>query len=378
MNILLKTSNDRLILLIVFYVFYLFFGALVFDSLESPHEAKIIRELNEYVKEFRQRHNACLTDNELNEFIKLVSMANDRGVPAIRNVSKEPNWSFGQAVFFSGTVLTTIGYGDVYPQTQLGKVFCIIFSLFGIPATLLLLYAIIERLMCMTGCVLELFISKAQPFFNGIAVLGQQVQRSHMHVLFAFVCSLIVLIFFFIIPAGIYAHIEDWSYLNAFYYCFISLSTVGLGDYVPGDSEVQQNRHMYKIFSTLYLIVGVMVMVWLLQIFSETPEFNLYKYFTLTKDGILTSHRDTIHTAASGVLGSAFYSTDNQTDSSIAYEKQTNENNFQSKNYDVISSPKTQPRSTVNNDDELILNNQNGSNTQNYYSLSSVNPNIQD
>lgn len=88
----LKTSNQRLIVLIVFYVFYLFFGAAIFDRLESPHEAKIIRELNDYVKAFRKRHNECLTDDELNSFIKLISIANDKGVPAVRNVSKDQNW----------------------------------------------------------------------------------------------------------------------------------------------------------------------------------------------------------------------------------------------------------------------------------------------
>ena len=121
-----------------------------------------------------------------------------------------------------------------------------------------------------------------------------------MHITFAILCALFVLVVFLIIPANIYAYIEGWSYLNAFYYCFISLSTVGLGDYVPGDEIQQNHRHLYKIFSTLYLILGVTSMVWLLQIFSETPEFNLYKYFSLSKDAILTSHRDTIHAVSGG------------------------------------------------------------------------------
>jgi hypothetical protein len=36
-------------------------------------------------------------------------------------------------------------------------------------------------------------------------------------------------------------------------------------------------------------------MVWVLEIFSETQKFNLYKYFTLTEDGILTKHHSKIH-----------------------------------------------------------------------------------
>ena len=49
------------------------------------------------------------SDEELEAFIVKIVRANNRGVSAIRNVTNEPNWSFGQAFFFAGTVLTTIG-----------------------------------------------------------------------------------------------------------------------------------------------------------------------------------------------------------------------------------------------------------------------------
>lgn len=299
-------------------------GAIFLDHMESPHESQLIDELNKFVEDFRHRHNECVEIKELNEFIKQVSIANDQGVPALKNVSKEQNWSFGQAVFFSGTILTTIGYGDVYPQTELGKIFCIIFASFGIPITLLLLYAIIERLMVKTSKVLTIFIEKVQPVLNKISLTQQPIERSHMHILFAFLCTSIVMVFFFLIPAAIYAEIEGWSFLNAFYYCFISMSTVGLGDYVPGDSEPQQHRHLYKIFSTLYLVVGVMVMVWLLEIYSETPEFNLYKYFTLSKGGILTHHIETIHPAASfSNIGTSLVN-NKESQSMVSYAKYSN------------------------------------------------------
>ena len=112
-------------------------------------------------------------------------------------------------------------------------------------------------------------------------------------------------------------------------------------------------------------------MVWLLQIYSETPEFNLYKYFTLTKDGILTHHIETIHTASSTANISSLYSNNNP----IGYEKQTNESAFRSDSYDAISSPKTTKSTT---DTELILNNPNNNQSQNYFSLSSANPTNQE
>jgi potassium channel subfamily K member 1 len=313
-----------LLFLLVFYVIYLFLGASIFDALESPNEARIIRSLNEYVKQFSQAHK-CLNETDLNNFMREISQANEKGVSALHNVSKDQNWSFGQSVFFAGSVLTTIGYGNVSPLTKLGKVFCIAYALVGIPATLLLLYAIIERLMAFTNCALSAFIDKSQHYLSTTQMLaGSHVQRSHLHALFTILCALLVLVVFFVIPAAFYSDIEGWSYLNAFYYCFISLSTVGLGDYVPGDSDNQRHRHLYKICSTLYLLVGVMIMVWLLQIFSETPEFNVYQYFTLTKDGILTSHRDTVHQASP--VSTAATATEFNS-SSINYQRQMNNNN---------------------------------------------------
>jgi hypothetical protein len=233
-----------------------------------------------------------------------------------------------------------------------------------------------------TNVVLALFMDKTQPLLSKLTKLN--MQRSHTHVLFSFTCALIVFIFFFLIPASIYSHIENWSFLNAFYYCFISLTTVGLGDYVPGDSEIQQHRHLYKIFSIMYLIVGVMVMVWLLEIFSQTPEFNLYKYITLSKDGILTHHQDTIHTAASISNGAMFAPAHSlfSANDSVNYQHQLNESgeataavNVPGGQYDPIRNVDVPGEvggcAAGAKDDKLVLTR--SGNSSNYLSLSDVN-----
>ena len=45
-----------------------------------------------------------------------------------------PNlWSYRNAFFFTGTIGTTIGYGNVYPTTDGGKIFCVFYALTSIP-----------------------------------------------------------------------------------------------------------------------------------------------------------------------------------------------------------------------------------------------------
>lgn len=43
------------------------------------------------------------------------------------------------------------------------------------------------------------------------------------------------LLLFLLLPPLLFSHMEGWSYAESFYFAFITLSTVGFGDYVIGE-----------------------------------------------------------------------------------------------------------------------------------------------
>ena len=127
------------------------------------------------------------------------------------------------------------------PLSEGGKIFAIVYALIGIPLTLIMFTASVERLMILT--------SKLLSFLN--RRLSHLYKPFNIRMLHLAIVLTLLLIFTFLIPAAIFMVIEeDWNYLDAFYYCFISMTTIGLGDYIPGDKPKQPQRALYKICTT--------------------------------------------------------------------------------------------------------------------------------
>lgn len=56
--------------------------------------------------------------------------------------------------------------------------------------------------------------------------------------------------------AAIFAFTEEWSLLNGAYFCFITFTTIGFGDFVPGKNTLATERRGIAALCTLYLLVG--------------------------------------------------------------------------------------------------------------------------
>lgn len=75
-------------------------------------------------------------------------------------------------------------------------------------------------------------------------------------------------IVFLVLPALVFAYIEEWSFLEGFYYCFVTLSTIGFGDYVAGSFE-KNYIWIYKLVVVLWIVFGLAYLSMILNFISQ-------------------------------------------------------------------------------------------------------------
>jgi len=143
-------------------------------------------------------------------------------------------WVFRNSFFFAGVVGTTIGYGDVYPTTRGGKIFSMFYALTSVPFFNFLLGKICESV--------RVFLFSKE---NGALT---DKKKSELILLYTLVGMLITMF----IPAVLFKFIENRTFLDAFYFVVISLTTVGFGDITPSFKD-----------SLIFVIYRFMVLMWI-------------------------------------------------------------------------------------------------------------------
>uniref|UniRef100_A0A8B9RW20 Potassium channel domain-containing protein n=1 Tax=Accipiter nisus TaxID=211598 RepID=A0A8B9RW20_9AVES len=99
-------------------------------------------------------------------------------------------------------------------------------------------------------------------------------RRGAAHIHFIFLVGVTSAVLVLLPAAGFYILEGTWTYLDAVYFCIISLCTIGLGDLVPAEQPGQPLRQLYQVAVAAYLLLGLTGVLLLAQTFHRLAELH--------------------------------------------------------------------------------------------------------
>ncbi|GAB0093381.1 TWiK family of potassium channels protein 7 [Sergentomyia squamirostris] len=251
--------------LLVSLAIYCGVGGIVIRELELPAERARVAELRDIVREKRHHFLTVVANNtDVRNLERLISVELAKYEISVQEAvqgglvisvdddfpADEEKWSVMQAVFFSSTVITTIGYGNIVPVTTSGRIFCMCFALIGIPLTLTVI-ADWGRLFATAVSTIAKNLPSMPKWCRAKGTKGiEDDDFSKKRWLYA-LSAVGFLAFYLAAGAALLIQWEDdWTFFDGFYFCFITMTTIGFGDIVP-------EKPNYMLLCTLYILVGL-------------------------------------------------------------------------------------------------------------------------
>ena len=188
------------------------------------------------------------------------------------NTAFHPKWTYSIAMLYSATIISTVGYGNITPKSMFGKLSTCLYAIVGIP--IMIMY------VTNTGDLLAFLFIKyyfmMKEYFQ--RKNKQSIQTEQHRVPVPIVASLLIV---YIVSGGIlFSNWEGWSFIDSMYFSFITFTTIGLGDFVPGQGTLTENKNGKSILCAIYLLNGLVLTTMCFKLIQD--DFYLMKRKVLT------------------------------------------------------------------------------------------------
>ncbi|RCN48946.1 Ion channel [Ancylostoma caninum] len=238
---------------------YTLLGAALFFSIESRYERKTVAnrkvaldaKIEVIAEQLRQLYNnsdAVIDRRLLERFVKdsYIDLLKEESLFTESTYYKAEDpanfkWTYPSAIFFSMNVYTTTGYGSIAPDSTLGR-FCVIcYSLVTIPVTLV----VVRDLGQWTLVILTKGYAHILVAFRRSMGYSEPHEDTMIALPMKFCLSLLA--GYTLFAATFICIFDEWNgdipgsglpFFTSFYFSYISITTIGLGDIMPNNATV--------------------------------------------------------------------------------------------------------------------------------------------
>ncbi|XP_020603095.1 potassium channel subfamily K member 15-like [Orbicella faveolata] len=172
---------------------------------------RLSRELQQ---NFTAQYNTSINESDFKRFMQ-------KAFEVVR-VGNKPDWSILSGLSFSMTTLATVGYGHITPETPLGQLLTVLYCFVGLPISMLTLKTFGELLSKMVNNFIHMLETKV--------LGGRRPRRVKMKSFFTILTLMVLTLCAFGLKQS---YMEGWTFIEGVYAWFVTLSTIGYGDYVP-------------------------------------------------------------------------------------------------------------------------------------------------
>ncbi|XP_037030041.1 TWiK family of potassium channels protein 18 [Bradysia coprophila] len=327
-------SNVGIIILVVLYMLA---GASMFKLIEEETAndkwADMSRNRNTFAYQLWNLSSVQLNGKDRStfdyEFNKTLVNYQKQIVDAVRGGwpgnDERVQWGLERAFLYSLTVITTIGYGNICTRTEIGKVATIVYAMIGMPLFLLYLSNIGDILAkSFKWIYAKVFLCRICPgvakrralrerrkiralaqnninerdyhieeALENISTISSISQRSDEDleddivediegatntVTVPITICLMIMTGYILMGSLIFCMWEGWDFFDGCYFCFISLSSIGFGDIVPGKKVLSQNSDKFEwrfIVCAIYLLLGMALIAMCFNLMQEQVIYKI-------------------------------------------------------------------------------------------------------